>query len=182
MCPPPSNGNGTRASTCLLLRSADIPMLVAGDFNSVPGSPAHTLLVKGKVDPAAVNQIDPLGFLKDQKLSHSLPLSSTYATRWDASPTCDHRVQKQKTRLDAKHHEPSYTNITKDFKGTLDYILFTTNSLQPTAVLELPMETEVLSKPEEQLPNAQYSSDHLCLLAEFQYSTTFTSTLARPAT
>lgn len=25
-------------------------MLVAGDFNSVPGSPAHTLLVKGKID------------------------------------------------------------------------------------------------------------------------------------
>lgn len=25
-------------------------MLVAGDFNSVPGSPAHCLLVKGKID------------------------------------------------------------------------------------------------------------------------------------
>ena len=29
-------------------------MLVAGDFNSVPGSPAHSLLTKGKVDGAAV--------------------------------------------------------------------------------------------------------------------------------
>lgn len=37
-----------------LVRSADIPMLVAGDFNSIPGSPAHSLLVKGKVDPAQV--------------------------------------------------------------------------------------------------------------------------------
>lgn len=39
---------------CRLLpavRSADIPMLVAGDFNSIPGSPAHCLLVKGKIDP-----------------------------------------------------------------------------------------------------------------------------------
>jgi CCR4-NOT transcription complex subunit 6 len=26
--------------------SADIPMIVAGDFNSVPGSPAHALLTK----------------------------------------------------------------------------------------------------------------------------------------
>jgi hypothetical protein len=32
--------------------SADIPMLVAGDFNSVPGSAAHSLLVKGRVEPA----------------------------------------------------------------------------------------------------------------------------------
>ena len=30
--------------------SADIPMLVAGDFNSVPGSAAHQLLVKQAVD------------------------------------------------------------------------------------------------------------------------------------
>ena len=29
-------------------------MLVAGDFNSLPGSPAHQLLVKGKVVPPAV--------------------------------------------------------------------------------------------------------------------------------
>jgi endonuclease/exonuclease/phosphatase family metal-dependent hydrolase len=30
--------------------SADIPMLVAGDFNSIPGSAAHSLLVKHSVD------------------------------------------------------------------------------------------------------------------------------------
>lgn len=30
--------------------SADIPMLVAGDFNSVPGSAAHSLLVNNNVD------------------------------------------------------------------------------------------------------------------------------------
>jgi hypothetical protein len=32
--------------------SADIPMLVAGDFNSVPGSAAHTLLLKRGVEPS----------------------------------------------------------------------------------------------------------------------------------
>ena len=31
--------------------SADIPMLVAGDFNSQPGSAAHSLLVNNAVDP-----------------------------------------------------------------------------------------------------------------------------------
>ena len=30
--------------------SADIPMLVAGDFNSVPGSAAHSLLVNRIVE------------------------------------------------------------------------------------------------------------------------------------
>lgn len=27
-------------------------MLVAGDFNSIPGSAAHSLLVKGRVEPS----------------------------------------------------------------------------------------------------------------------------------
>ena len=56
----------------------------------------------------------------------------------------------------------------QDFRGTLDYILFTSNSLVPTAVLELPSDSEVVA-PNEQMPNGQYSSDHLALLSEFQY-------------
>ncbi|KAF5836569.1 phosphatase family [Dunaliella salina] len=149
--------------------SADIPMLVAGDFNSTPGSPAHMLLVKGRVEPSQVQHIDPLGFLKDQKLMHSLPLHSAYASMHDANGSVDSRLQKQKQRLDPIMHEPLFTNATRDFKGTLDYILYTSNSLQPTAVLELPADPDVFSKPDEQLPNAQYSSDHVALLTEFQY-------------
>lgn len=53
-------------------------------------------------------------------------------------------------------------------RGTLDYIFYTTPSLQPTAILELPTDAEVQSRPDEPLPNAQYSSDHLCIMAEFQ--------------
>ena len=39
--------------------SADIPMLVAGDFNSVPGSAAHSLLVKQAVDPGHPVRVNP---------------------------------------------------------------------------------------------------------------------------
>ncbi len=38
---------------------------------------------------------------------------------------------------------------------------------QPTAVLELPTEQDILQPSDVQLPNAQYSSDHLALLVEF---------------
>lgn len=86
--------------------SADIPMLVAGDFNSVPGrlvasrtlycvlywrefssltccgtfcSAPHCLLSTGRVDPAHPDlQVDPLNILRPpSKLFHSLPLVST---------------------------------------------------------------------------------------------------------
>jgi CCR4-NOT transcription complex subunit 6 len=59
--------------------------------------------------------------------------------------------------------------MTRDFKGTLDYILYTNNSLVPTAVLELPADSEVVTG-NEHMPNAQYSSDHLALLSEFLIS------------
>eukprot|EP00798_Chlamydomonas_sp_ICE-L_P010482 gene10482-8446_t len=94
---------------------------------------------------------------------------SAYASLADASNANDHRLAKQKQRLCPKNKEPLFTNVTKDFKGTLDYILYTSNSLQPTAVIELPIESEILSRPDEQLPNAQFSSDHLALLSEFSY-------------
>ncbi|MBA0551300.1 hypothetical protein Golob_022192, partial [Gossypium lobatum] len=56
--------------------SADIPMLVCGDFNSVPGSAPHSLLAMGKVDPLHPDLlVDPLAILRPHsKLTHQLPL------------------------------------------------------------------------------------------------------------
>ncbi len=45
--------------------------------------------------------------------------------------------------------------------------MYTRDSLLPRALLELPTEAEVLGKPES-LPNANWSSDHIALMAEFQ--------------
>jgi len=56
--------------------SADIPMLVCGDFNSIPGSTSHGLLAMGKVDQLHPDlAVDPLGILRPlSKLTHQLPL------------------------------------------------------------------------------------------------------------
>ena len=37
--------------------------------------------------------------------------------------------------------------MTRDFKGTLDYIMHTGDSLAPTALLELPEEADVKPRP-----------------------------------
>ena len=39
-----------------------------------------------------------------------------------------------------------FTNITRDFRGTLDYVLYTTDSLVPAAALELPDDSECRTK------------------------------------
>lgn len=88
-------------------------MLVAGDFNSIPGSAAHSLLVKGRVEPAQLEQsVDPLGLLRDTKLQHSLPLASAYAALLDHPPTTE-QLKRQRGRVDPTHREPLFTNISR---------------------------------------------------------------------
>ncbi len=59
--------------------------------------------------------------------------------------------------------------LCRDFKGTLDYILYSTDSLVPSATLELPDESELRSKSGVGIPNETWSSDHVALMVEFQY-------------
>lgn len=64
---------------------------------------------------------------------------------------------------------PQFTNVSKDFKGTLDYIFFTSESLVPTSLLDLPDDSLVQKNKASGLPNEHWSSDHIALMAEFQY-------------
>lgn len=62
-----------------------------------------------------------------------------------------------------------FTSISKDFRGTLDYILYTSDSLVPTATLDLPEDADVSTPDTPGMPNEHWSSDHIALLAEFAY-------------
>lgn len=84
-------------------------VIIAGDFNSVPGDKVYQYLISGSstLVPAAERSEDL-----------PIPLSSVYAyTRG----------------------EPQFTNCTPGFTGTLDYIFFTpAGEIQPVGFLELP--------------------------------------------
>ncbi|XP_050384699.1 carbon catabolite repressor protein 4 homolog 1 [Argentina anserina] len=146
--------------------SADIPMLVCGDFNSVPGSAPHTLLAMGKVDPSHIDlQVDPLNILRPlSKLIHQLPLVSAYSSF--ARLGVNLGVEQQRRRMDPTTNEPLFTNCTRDFIGTLDYIFYTADSLTVESLLEL-LDEESLRK-DTALPSPEWSSDHIALLAEFR--------------
>ena len=145
-------------------------MAVCGGFNSTPGSAAHSLLVNGVVAPDAIElQNDPLGILAPaSKLCHKLPLASAYATVLDGEDTGDPAVARLRRRLGEKN-EPKFTNLTRDFKGTLDYIMYSRDYLTPTGALELPDESEVRSRKTTGLPNESWSSDHVALVTEMSY-------------
>ncbi|KAF5474016.1 carbon catabolite repressor protein 4 homolog 1-like [Juglans microcarpa x Juglans regia] len=146
--------------------SADIPMLVCGDFNSVPGSAPHSLLAMGKVDPLHPElAADPLGILRpNSKLVHQLPLVSAYSSF--ARMGVGLGLEQQRRRLDPTTNEPLFTNCTRDFIGTLDYIFYTADSLTVESLLEL-LDEEGLRK-DTALPSPEWSSDHIALLAEFR--------------
>ena len=158
-----------------IANSANIPMVVAGDLNSTPGSAPHSLMLSQHVDSEHEDLLnDPLklfsGCEASNKLAHSLDLRSVYANAF-ASTLQSAGLDQLRARLDGVHHEPLCTNICHDFKNTLDYICFSAPELQPTAVLQLPDILQVLNGDMTSgLPNARFPSDHIALMAEFCFA------------
>ncbi|XP_020578626.1 carbon catabolite repressor protein 4 homolog 1-like [Phalaenopsis equestris] len=148
--------------------SADIPMLVCGDFNSLPGSASHALLATGKVDQLHPDLgVDPLGILRpSNKLNHQLALVSAYST-FARMVGVDRNLEWLRRVMDPTTNEPLYTNYTRDFIGTVDYIFYTAGSLTVESLLEL-LDEDRLRK-EIALPSTVWSSDHIALLAEFRW-------------
>ncbi|KAF8396022.1 hypothetical protein HHK36_017634 [Tetracentron sinense] len=146
--------------------SADIPMLVCGDFNSVPASAPHALLAIGKVDQMHPDlAIDPLGIVHPpSKLNHKLALVSAYSSF--ARMGVGLGLEQQQRRMDPTTNEPLFTNCTRDFIGTVDYIFYTADSLMVESLLDLLDEANL--RKDTALPSPEWSSDHIALLAEFR--------------
>jgi len=133
-----------------------IPLVMAGDFNSLPGSDPHTLLASGGLQP----ETDPHGLLNSLPLRHTLPLRSAMATvgaHANASAE-SHELQRM---------EPPYTNYTAHFVGTLDYIFYTYDRLSVGGLLQMVEDGQV--QQHTALPSPLFSSDHVPLLSEFHF-------------
>jgi hypothetical protein len=68
-----------------------------------------------------------------------------------------------------------FTNVTSDFVGALDYILFEPNTLQQVGRLEIPTDFRTLNTKEvtngHLLPSDEWPSDHLCIGSQFLLKT-----------
>merc|ERR1712032_457958 len=63
--------------------------------------------------------------------------------------------------------EPKVTNFTTSFKGVLDYMWYSIQTLRPLSVSPVPDES-VLTRHGEALPSTEYSSDHIMLISDMQ--------------
>ncbi|XP_054796215.1 carbon catabolite repressor protein 4 homolog 1-like isoform X2 [Prosopis cineraria] len=137
---------------------SEIPLLICGDFNSVPQSDPYTFMVTGKLEHS--ESVDPYGVYQHLKLVHRFLLASAYASFGLAVAMQERQLGKfnQETR------EPELTFRSKRFSKTLDYIFYTVNTLEVEAVLELLDHEDVAAG----LPSPLWSSDHIALMSSFR--------------
>mmetsp|Transcript_2444 Transcript_2444/g.3467 ORF Transcript_2444/g.3467 Transcript_2444/m.3467 type:complete len:622 (+) Transcript_2444:235-2100(+) len=129
--------------------SRNLPLMVLGDFNSLPSSAVYELMSKQCVSHNHPDlATDSCNVLPDpEQLTHNIQLASAYAS-----------VQGE---------EPSYTNHSGNFTGVLDYIWFAQPHIRPLAVSPVP-DLEEIKKIGEGMPNCLYSSDHALLCCDVQ--------------
>ncbi|XP_042516329.1 carbon catabolite repressor protein 4 homolog 1-like [Macadamia integrifolia] len=144
------------------IAKSDIPVILCGDLNSLPGSAPYNLVVMGKVESDHQDMAeDPYGVFQHLVFKHSLHLVSAYAS---ASGMF---LEQQQRNIDPKTNEPTFTNFTQQFRGTLDYIFYTADSLKVEGLLEL-LDLETVTKYTA-LPSPEWSSDHVALMANFSF-------------
>jgi len=128
-----------------------MPLLICGDFNSTPDSAVYEYLQSGRVRTGHEDlAVDPCGLLKRINAGHQFQMATAY-----------HACNGQ---------EAKYTNYTEDFKGTLDYIWFTSNSLAVLAISQVDDESQLTQ--ETALPSSTRPSDHVSLVATFMFRDT----------
>lgn len=93
----------------------DIPLIVCSDFNSIPESGVYEFMSRGFIgnDHEDFMQLDYGNYIKDGR-KHDFPLKSAYS------------------RLG----ELPFTNYTPGFQGVIDYIWYTTTSLEVIGLLK----------------------------------------------
>ncbi|KAI7891131.1 Endonuclease/exonuclease/phosphatase [Mucor mucedo] len=138
--PPSGSPQGPTYSSTMQL-----PTVICGDFNSTPDSGVYEFLSKSVVrqdHPDFGNYM--YGNYTTEGLSHRLALKSTY------SPV----------------GELDMTNYTPGYKGTLDYIWYTNNTMDVMSLLG-GISQEYLDKVVG-FPNPHFPSDHIPLMAELR--------------
>lgn len=122
-----------------------IPLIICGDFNSVPSSGVFEFLANGTVPPDHPDFMSHLyGRYTTDGLRHRLGLKSANATAGEAP----------------------LTNYTPSYQGEIDYIWYSTANLAVNAVLG-EVDRGYLEKVVG-FPNAHFPSDHICIISEFR--------------
>ena len=125
----------------------DIPLILAGDFNSLPNSAVYQLLSTGYLEP---NHEDFDGFSYGHLTQFGCQFPHFLTSSYEATG-----------------EDCNFTIYTPHLKGTVDYIWYNRAAIQATRVLG-PAD-DAYTKKVLGFPSEHFPSDHIKLVAEFGY-------------
>eukprot|EP00126_Sphaerothecum_destruens_P004176 Sdes_comp18039_c0_seq1m7371 len=128
-------------------RSISPPIVLCGDFNSLPDSGVYEFLKSGRVLPSHSDfEGRNYGAYISKGLSHPFHLKSAYASI----------------------NELAFTNFTFDFKGVIDYIFYSHDMLTVSGIVGgVPL--EYMNATFLGCPNPHFPSDHISLMTELKF-------------
>jgi len=137
--------------------SRSIPVVVCGDLNSLPDSGVVDFLDNSRI---STDHPD----LKDLKYDGFLSrLANTKAGEKSGELTHSFKLR----RACEEDHIP-FTNLTYDFKGVIDYIYYSYDSVIPLGLLAS-VDTDYIKKNKILgFPHPHFPSDHQSLVVEFE--------------
>ncbi|KAI5865379.1 glucose-repressible alcohol dehydrogenase transcriptional effector [Durotheca rogersii] len=130
--------------------NTDIPLLVCGDYNSMADSSVYELLEKGRIPPDHPDLVGhSYGNFTRDGIEHPFSLRNAYAHLFGTSD------------------ELTFTNYTPTFSGVIDYIWYTTNTLDVVELLG-PPDYEYLKRVPG-FPNYHFPADHIQIMGDFVF-------------
>mmetsp|Transcript_8011 Transcript_8011/g.11950 ORF Transcript_8011/g.11950 Transcript_8011/m.11950 type:complete len:628 (-) Transcript_8011:201-2084(-) len=125
----------------------DLALIICGDFNSEPESAVYQYLSQGGLNEEHAHVVEAVAknLVDVEALMHGVELESA--------------------NYRSLGYEPEFTNYTRNFRGTLDYVWYTPSRLKLLAVTSPPSEADILTHCEG-LPSVQYPSDHIMLCCD----------------
>ena len=177
----------------LILRKKISNVIIAGDFNSVPNSivlrmvyyqdwEAEMTQNKEYIDKFIHNKkekdliqetLDKIDKREnfEKMINYLMKLSKEIWDKYKLRSAYDrYRNEVRSEKFGFLRNHPKYTNYTNKFIDTIDYIFYS-KSLVNLKILKIPeVERDRSDKKENWfLPNDKYPSDHLKLVANFEY-------------
>ncbi|KAJ3226660.1 Glucose-repressible alcohol dehydrogenase transcriptional effector [Chytriomyces hyalinus] len=160
---PRANGNGSSVPPV-----QQVPVIVCGDFNSLPGSGVHSLLGDGSV-PAGHEDFGKYtyGAYTREGISHQLNLKSVYPPSVTGELNGKSEASTTISSSATASASLDFTNYTPMFKGVIDYIWVSGMTLSVGGVLGGVDKEHV--KGCVGFPNVHHASDHVPIMAALSY-------------
>jgi CCR4-NOT transcription complex subunit 6 len=128
--------------------NTEIPLLVCGDFNSTEGSSVYELMSMGRVPPDHLELSNyQYGNFTKSGIEHPFNLRDAYVP------------------LKRTSDELQFTNYTPGFADVIDYIWYSTNTLEVVELLGPPDPQHLKRVPA--FPNYHFPADHIQIMADF---------------